>query len=340
MFWPPFSPHVCKTHWLVLCGAKNEAMIWPPFSGAPRAKVSVASIHFLVATNEVSVVWQWCNWLAEESRREGKTLLLLNLDETSIPLAFTHAEGNVMLLNPTKKWTRPPRQPTSRPVSRSFFTLVGLICNVPEIQPLLPQVIFISANLLSHATLAIIQDELPHNVFVKRLPSGWNNTKEMCEIIRLLRVVLTPYLERYQPVLMFDAVPLHLADAVFAELAEAFFWHVVIPARLTWLMQPLDTHAFLKFKRFLKIHFQDGGPYNAGGNLMLRMVRLVVRAVREVLQAHRWNVAFENNGLAGTQAMVSSYIKQQLEYEQLPAHPPLRPSEQALSICWPKKSSS
>ena len=52
-----------------------------------------------------------------------------------------------------------------------------LICNVPEIQPLLPQVIFISANLLSHATLAIIQDELPHNVFVKRLPSGWNNTK-------------------------------------------------------------------------------------------------------------------------------------------------------------------
>ena len=281
-------------------------------------------------------MWQWCNWLAEEARLAGKLLLLLNLDETSIPLAFTHAEGNVMLRNSTKRWTRSPRQPTTRPVSRSFFTYVALICNVPEIQPLLPQILLVSSHLLSHQNNAIIQDELPQNVYVKRLTSGWNTTKGMTDIIRLLCNILQPFMEQYQPVLMFDAVPLHLADEVFAELANVAFWHAVIPARMTWLLQPLDTHAFVKFKRFLKTRFQDGGPYNAGGNLTLRMMRLVISAIRQVLEARRWDAAFANDGLAGDQDTVSSYIQHQLEYEQLPAYPPLRPSEESLRLCWPR----
>ena len=129
----------------------------------------------------------WSNWLTEEARRAGKQLLLLNLDETSIPLAFTHAGGHVMRLNPTKQWIRPPRQRPTRALQRSFlFTHVGLICNVPALQPLLPQVVFISAHLLTLAAQASIQDELPDNVYVKRMPSGWNNTQEHCVIIRLL----------------------------------------------------------------------------------------------------------------------------------------------------------
>ena len=44
--------------------------------------------------------------------------------------------------------------------------------------------------------------------------------------------------------MIFDAVPLHLADEVMRELATAGIWYLVIPARLTWLLQPLDAHAF------------------------------------------------------------------------------------------------
>ena len=50
-------------------------------------------------------MWTWTNWLAVKARESGKELLLLNLDETSIPVTFTHAGGNVMLLGPTKNGT-------------------------------------------------------------------------------------------------------------------------------------------------------------------------------------------------------------------------------------------
>ena len=64
----------------------------------------------------------------------------------------------------------------------------------------------------------------------------------------------------------------------------------------------------------------------------MRMMRLVISAIRQVLQAHRWDVAFANDGLAGDQDTVSSYIQNQLGYEQLPAYPPVRPSEESLRL--------
>ena len=185
-------------------------------------------------------MWSWMNWLADKARESGKELLLLNLDETSIPVSFTHTGGNVMLLDPTKKWHRPPRQRATRAEQRAYFTHVGLICNDVSIQPRLPQVIFVGEKLLPQQLWAAIQRDLPHNVYVKRMPKGWNNAKEHAVIIRLLGLILAPVLDRCQPVLMFDAVGLHLADEVMQQLTDARIWYLVIPARLTWLLQPLD----------------------------------------------------------------------------------------------------
>ena len=81
---------------------------------------------------------------------------------------------------------------------------------------------------------------------MQRMAKGWNNAAEHAIIIRLLSLILAPVLDTLQPVLMFDAVRLHLADDVMTEMAVASLWYLVIPARLTWLLQPLDTHGFAK----------------------------------------------------------------------------------------------
>ena len=39
---------------------------------------------------QASAIWGWSNWLLAEAARGGKAALLLNLDETSVHLAFTH----------------------------------------------------------------------------------------------------------------------------------------------------------------------------------------------------------------------------------------------------------
>ena len=86
------------------------------------------------------------NWPADKARESGKGLLLLNRDETSIPVSFTHSQGDVMLSDPTKSWHRPPRREATRADKRSHFTHVCLVCNDVAIQPKLPQVIFVGEN--------------------------------------------------------------------------------------------------------------------------------------------------------------------------------------------------
>ncbi len=52
--------------------------------------------------------------------------------------------------------------------------------------------------------------------------------------------------------LLSDVVPLHFADEVLEELRLQGLWFLVVPARLTWMLQPLDTHCFAKDKRHLQ----------------------------------------------------------------------------------------
>ena len=105
-----------------------------------------------------------------------------------------------------------------------FFTHVGLICNRPEIQPLLPQVIFVGAAAISDTDWAAATASLPSNVYVKRMPKGWNNTEQHQIILRILGMILQPFATRFQAILSFDAAPLHLAPAVLLELKAANIW--------------------------------------------------------------------------------------------------------------------
>ena len=282
-------------------------------------------------------MWSWTNWLAAKATESDKELLLLNLDETSVPMTFTHADGNVMLQDPIKNWTKAPRQRVARGLTRANFTHVGIICNDPAIQPRLPQVLFVSEKLLTATTFAAIQAQLPDNVYVKRLPKGWNNRHEHAIIIRLLGMILAPICcDRSQPLLMFDAAMIHLADEVMNELAAANIWFCLIPARLTWLLQPLDTHGFAKYKRHLKRSYQDTLLDSPQGNNAERMILLVVDTIRAVLQGNRWDNAFRRNGLAGNQTHVSTFIKRNLEFEILPPYPAMPPTPDVLRLCWPR----
>ena len=73
---------------------------------------------------------------------------------------------------------------------------------------------------------------------------------------------------------------------------------MLVPARLTWLLQPLDTHVFFKFNLYLKQKFAESLLEAPEENSeAVCMVRLVVKALRYVLQAHNWEPAFVQTGL-------------------------------------------
>lgn len=65
------------------------------------------------------------------------------------------------------------------------------------------------------------------------------------------------------------------------------------------------------------------------------IVEIVVAAVRYVLQGIRWNHAFADNGLAGDMQRTSKYIRNQLEWKELPAILASPPDVAILQKAWP-----
>ena len=266
---------------------------------------------------------------------DGKTPLLLNLDETAVPLEFTHVRGNLIHRSGGQKIKDLPKQKASRSAVRCFFTHVAIICDDPALQPLLPQVLFFSSRHLSWQVWSELQASLPPNVFLRRQVSGWSNTEQHKVVLKILCLVLEPYLATRQPIIAFDAAPLHLQASVVELLGELNLWWVLVPKKETWLLQPLDTHAFCKYKRYIKARWLEKILARQGRRHVKDVVLIVVGAIRYVLQGNAWSAAFKANGLAGDLADVSEYIKKQLEWPVLPAIEATPPSEANLRKCWP-----
>ena len=87
--------------------------------------------------------------------------MLLNLDETAVPLEFTHTRGNVIYKEGWKGIKNMPKQMANHSTIRCFFTHVGIICDEPTLQPLLPQVMCFAGRHLSWDNWTELQAVLP-----------------------------------------------------------------------------------------------------------------------------------------------------------------------------------
>ena len=47
--------------------------------------------------SQAVLTWSWCQWLCQKARAAGKVPLMLNLDETAVPLEYTHTRGNIIV---------------------------------------------------------------------------------------------------------------------------------------------------------------------------------------------------------------------------------------------------
>ena len=66
----------------------------------------------------------------------GKTPLVINLDETSVPVPLTDVAGTVMVQSGPAGRASLPRQRATKGNTRMYFTHVATICNVPAMQPI------------------------------------------------------------------------------------------------------------------------------------------------------------------------------------------------------------
>ena len=284
------------------------------------------------ALTEAHTVWQWWNHYHSQLP-EGKRALRINLDETAI-CAFQggDAEGNVFIDKSVRAVLNVSHGPR-----RTYLTHVAFVCDDSAVQPHLPQLIIANERTIPQSQLAALRGACPANVHVLRRRSSWVCGGLVAYIVRMLAAALAPFTGTRQPILFLDACRAHLANCVFAACAATGVWPVVVPARMTWLLQPLDTHTFLPYKIRLQQLCHLARVGTADGSLSLaQLLEAICGAIREVLQDRRWDTAFDRDGYGAGQTGVSLRVLRELGADWPPIIPATRPTLAQIQTCFPR----
>ena len=116
-------------------------------------------------------MWKWANYVHAEAARVGRKVLLVNVDETSVPV-IAAPRGILVWYGAEGEKLSEVRQQSTRSEQRANFTHVAMICNNEALQKLLPQVLIVPRKLLTVAMTESLREQRPRNVYVLRQEKG------------------------------------------------------------------------------------------------------------------------------------------------------------------------
>ena len=276
--------------------------------------------------------WQWYNYL-ECNIPAGKRALRINLDETSICLFQGATRGNICLSK-----TEPRVQHARLGERRTYMSHVALVCDDQALQLRMPQFILVNTRTLSADTLIAIRARIPVNYIVLRGKSAWNNGALCSKIVRRMCTALDGHLHALQPILLFDSVRIHTVPQMWRTCTDNGVWALVVPAKLTWLLQPLDTHVFALYKARLS-HETQMSCIAAGRGLDVGMlIDAICVAGTQVLEGRSWDHAFDQTGFGRSQRSLGGRVVSGLDLSAAIRVPCTRPTLGQLAACFPRRT--
>ena len=300
---------------------------------------------------EACLALQWAAHITDEARASGKIPLIINMDESPIPMCQVHARGNIKRFG-RDNGENAPRQNATRTMTRQYCTLAAFICNIAAVQPLLPQVIIASKHNITFENWGAIMEHITDPIYFLRENSGWNTSAIFCKMVRLLACILnqampgsrtTPcgpepsMLTQCQIILQVDAAKSHLTQDVLTLLATLSWRLLLVPALLTWMLQPLDVKVFAIFKRALSNRALNEAGTNAEEHYIVKATRQLALTIQELLHRKSWSNIFIRLGYNGDTPATSKTLLKYLCWEAMPVIPRTRPTLAQIQSIWPKQ---
>ena len=163
--------------------------------------------------------------------------LIVNMDEASLTYELTGIVGTLKS-RPSMGWE--PGQRVRRGDRRGNVTYIASISNDKEVNKILPQILLGNSHRFLKKPLKDAEAAVGDMVVIWRENSAWNNHY----LMHLLCGRLREYLDHREVILLMDMAPCHMHPSVFPLARRKGIRIILIPAGLTGLLQPLDTHVF------------------------------------------------------------------------------------------------
>lgn len=296
----------------------------------------LCDVSFQAVPWQVSTYWQWLRFCAAQVPA-AKNLLFLNLDETSVQYTPESLQGLVVTKRHWGRRWQGPYAYVGHADRRGSVTYVAIVCDRTGIQPSIPHFILGNEHKFTRGLLGAAGAHCPSNVYLWRQVSAWNNKYVMVRILKHLHNSMRPWLATFQPVLLLDVAPCHLDPMVMKQAARLGIWLVYIPAKVTSLLQPLDTHGFAAFKTWLRRGFQELRSASPDGQVAgVEWVKLLRRASAEFFAARSWAKSFKQTGACEGENLTKC-LQMHVGSLKRPAGPAEPLLAEDLEVVWPKR---
>jgi hypothetical protein len=108
---------------------------------------------------------------------------------------------------------------------------------------------------------------------------------------------------------------------------------------MTWLLQPLDTHACFRYKWMLKEAYQVARARNEDGNVVITdFMGCLYAVIRKVLQGRDWSTAFAEDGFGPDPEQCRACVRNALEVEGPIVVPVWCPTDEQFQLCFPRNA--
>ena len=194
----------------------------------------------------------WVSYLHAIGYSPGEALWI-NMDETPVPYSFGGRKGTRVK---RKRFWRPSTrtlvgQSAALRLARGQATLVASICTNPAIQQSLPQIFMPNTRGMKKKWAAVGEAGLmPQNIQVQFGTTGWQTVETMFKYIARMKKALTKAKVK-KVVLVMDCHTSHLSYRTLSRIAKQRWKVLLVPGKMTWLLQPLDAYMFAELKQHL-----------------------------------------------------------------------------------------
>ena len=285
-----------------------------------------------LSKRQVTAYWQWLRFCESRPRGE-KRLLLINLDETSVAFAPNLPSGLVVTRSRRAARTAIRKQDT-----RSNLTYVATVCDDDSMQEHMPHIVITCASKTTRAQMHALRISSRPNVHIwNEEKSSWNNSKLMQRILDLISKAVAGR-QDLQPVLILDVAPCHISREVMRKARSVGVWLVYVPAQVTYLVQPLDTHGFASFKVWLRQRYEDLRSASADGVVdRLQWLRTLQVAKKLLFDPRSWTHAFQDTGARMPCPRLTNELSAHVASRVARCAVALEPDIQSLSLVWPRR---